>query len=192
MPFCLKVYNQNILVNIFCGVSLIVRGWNCNTVVEVTDHILGSACSWLKTCFAPLFYFGKMPSTCLVITGHDIHGQIRKTDHLQCWTEVCSSSMKKHLNLHVLYAVAEKIPSYARDTLASRQHTRDDLYLPPVSPPLSPVRSKSEVGSLVSEEPLHDQRPKDDYLVSYMCQTIHALWLLYKPTSQKLLFFIFK
>lgn len=62
---------------------------------------------------------------------------------------------------------AEKIPSYARDTLASRQHTRDDLFLPPVTPPpLSPVRSKSDIGSVVSEEPLHDKRPTDEeYLV---------------------------
>ncbi|XP_060555800.1 deleted in lung and esophageal cancer protein 1-like isoform X2 [Ruditapes philippinarum] len=60
---------------------------------------------------------------------------------------------------------AEKVPSYARDTLASRQHTRDDLYMPPVSPPLSPQRSKSDIGSLVSEEPL-DTGKKDQAFLS--------------------------
>ncbi|XP_052246606.1 deleted in lung and esophageal cancer protein 1-like isoform X3 [Dreissena polymorpha] len=49
---------------------------------------------------------------------------------------------------------AEKIPSYARDTLTSRQHTRDDLFLPPGSPPPSPAGSHSDICSIISEEPL--------------------------------------
>ncbi|XP_053374594.1 deleted in lung and esophageal cancer protein 1-like isoform X2 [Mercenaria mercenaria] len=62
---------------------------------------------------------------------------------------------------------AEKVPSYARDTLASRQHTRDDLFLPPVSPPLSTQRSKSDIGSLVSEEPLDTERKDQAYLSQF-------------------------
>ncbi|KAL4222937.1 Deleted in lung and esophageal cancer protein 1 [Mactra antiquata] len=62
---------------------------------------------------------------------------------------------------------AEKIPSYARDTLASRQHTRDDLYMLPPSPPPSTLRSKSDIGSLVSEEPLDDGRKDAEYLALF-------------------------
>ncbi|WAQ94358.1 DLEC1-like protein, partial [Mya arenaria] len=63
---------------------------------------------------------------------------------------------------------AEKIPSYARDTLTSRQHTRDDLFLPPASPPPSLARSQSDIGSLMSEEPIITQREREEaYLAQF-------------------------
>lgn len=65
--------------------------------------------------------------------------------------------------------LAEKVPSYARDTLASRQHTRDDLFLSVLSPPPFTQRSKSDIGSLVSEEPLDTERKDEAYLVCFVC-----------------------
>ena len=63
-----------------------------------------------------------------------------------------------------------KVPSYARETMTSRQHTREDLFsFREISKPDAlELKSRSDLGgSMVSEEPLIDQerRKDEEYLV---------------------------
>ena len=64
-----------------------------------------------------------------------------------------------------------KIPSYARETMTSRQHTHKDLFSSreiPKPDALELKGSRSDLGgSMVSEEPLIDQerRKDEEYLV---------------------------
>ena len=78
--------------------------------------------------------------------------------------------MPIHLSDVFIYP-GPKIPSYARETMTSRQHTREDLFSSREIPKPDAIElkgSRSDLGgSMVSEEPLIDQeRPKDEqYLV---------------------------
>lgn len=59
----------------------------------------------------------------------------------------------------------EKVPSYARGTMASRMHNKDDSVSMPLSPVESVDGSHSDIGSLMSEEPLDKQKfPKETRL----------------------------
>ena len=67
-------------------------------------------------------------------------------------------------NLSLTHA-GPKIPSYARETMTSRQHTREDLFASKVTslPAVDIQRSKSDLGgSVVSEAPLEQEKKQDE------------------------------
>ena len=71
----------------------------------------------------------------------------------------------------VIFLPGPKIPSYARETMTSRQHTREDLFSSreiPQPDALELKRSRSDLSSsMISEEPLIDQerQKNEEYLV---------------------------
>ena len=58
--------------------------------------------------------------------------------------------------------------------MTSRQHTRDDLFLPsaqlqsPIPQELTTERSQSDIGSLISEEPMNENEKDEIYLVCFV------------------------
>ena len=65
--------------------------------------------------------------------------------------------------LFVFITQGPKIPSYAQETMTSRQHTREDLFMSREVPKTEDIERSSDLGgSVISEEPLDQGRKKDE------------------------------